>query len=186
MTARQRHLYLGLCIGALLISGCESGDMSDLERYSAEVLSRQGGQIEPLPPIKPYEPYLYESAERGLRDPFRSYVQAERERDVTTISENPEQERFTDEILTHLAEELENYPLDSLRMVGIMEDQADRWGIVRDPTGTIHRVRVGNYLGANFGKIMAIDETHIELREIFQDTEGRWEERAAALALTEE
>lgn len=177
---------LGACLaGALLLSGCGRGDLGDLEQYTEDVLARPGGQIDPLPPITPYAPYLYQSAATGARDPFVSFLQTRRENVAAADLAGSGQQQFVDEMLTHVAEELENYPLDALRMMGILEKDDQRYGIVRDPSGTIHRVQVGNYLGTNFGKIMSIQDSQIELREIYQDSEGRWEERVAALALTE-
>jgi type IV pilus assembly protein PilP len=186
MSTRLDRNCCALCLAAALLSGCGGGDMRDLEDYSADVLARKGGKIEPLPPIRPYEPYLFQAADRGLRDPFVSFAQARREEVSAAEAADVGQRRFTDEIQTHVAEELENYPLDALRMVGVMEDDATMWGIVRDPTGTVHRVQVGNYLGTNYGKILAINEAQIELREIIQDSQGRWEERNAAMALAED
>ena len=67
-----------LCAAAALtLGGCVSKDMSDLEAYKDEILARKGGNIEPLPPIKPYERYLYQASEQGLRDPFRSFFEEE-------------------------------------------------------------------------------------------------------------
>jgi type IV pilus assembly protein PilP len=80
---------------------------------------------------------------------------------------------------------IEAYELDSLRMVGTLDDDDDEWGIVLDPEGAVHRVSVGNYLGVNIGKITHVHEDRIELREIIQNSDGRWEERQAALALIE-
>ena len=71
-------------------------------------------------------------------------------------------------------------------MVGILEDKNILWGIIRDVQGVVHRVQVGNYLGRNFGKILNIQEDRIDLREIIKDSQGRWEEREATLALYEE
>lgn len=168
------------------LTGCVSRDRTDLENYVSEVVSRPGGRIEPLPPIKPYERYLYKSDELGLRDPFRSFFQKERDRSDITVADDPNQQRFATEILTHNREELERAELDSLRMVGIMKSDDELWGIIRDPEGTVHRVQVGNYMGANFGKILNIQEDRIDLREIVKDSQGRWEERQASLALSEE
>jgi type IV pilus assembly protein PilP len=162
------------------LAACVSPDMSDLENYTAEVLSRPGGRIEPVPPIKPAESYIYQSA--GARDPFQSFFQPEEPPPGPRQTDNP----FADEIATHNREELENYELDSLRMVGILEAQESLWGIVSDTAGTVHRVQVGNYMGRNYGKILNIQEDRIDLREIIRDSQGRWEERSATLALTEE
>ena len=149
-----------------LAAGCVSKDMSDLEQYKEQVLARKGGNIEPLPPIKPYEHYVYQALELGLRDPFKSFME-----------EAPE---------THNREELETYELDAMRMVGVLERAEDLWAIVQDQSGTVHRVQVGNYLGRNFGKVTNIQEDRIDVREIIKDSQGRWQERAASLALSEE
>jgi type IV pilus assembly protein PilP len=170
----------------LSLAGCVSRDRSDLENYVSEVLSRPGGRIEPLPPIKPYERYLYRSGELGLRDPFRSFFEKERDKKDFRIADDPDQKRFATEILTHNREELERSELDSLRLVGILENDAELWGIIRDTEGTVHRVKVGNYIGVNYGKILNIQEDRIDLREIVKDSQGRWEERQASLALSEE
>lgn len=174
-----------VALGAAL-SGCVNRDKSDLENYVAEVLSRKGGQIEPLPPIKPYERYLYQSAEQGLRDPFTPFMEQEQKQEEIAAVPDAEQQAYNDEILAHNREELEGFELDSLRMVGTLENNDELWGIVRDNAGTVHRVQVGNYLGRNYGKILNIQDDRIELREIVKDDEGRWEERSASLALAEE
>jgi type IV pilus assembly protein PilP len=185
MTIRFQASVCGLCVGAALLTGCAGGDLTDLESYAGTVLAREGGQIEPLPPITPYTPYLYRSASQGSRDPFVSFLQVRRENIAAAEAADSGQQQYADEILTHVAEELESYPLDSMRMMGIIENTDQLFGIVRDPTGTVHRVQVGNYIGTNYGKIMSISEMQIELREIYQDAQGRWEERAASLALRE-
>lgn len=171
---------------AVLASGCVSKDMSDLESYASTVLARPGGEIEPLPPIKPYERYLYQSADAGLRDPFLSFQQEETEVAQVEKVMDAQQQQYANEIMTHNREELEGFELDALRMVGVMENSDNMWGIVTDPTGVVHRVQVGNYIGRNFGKIINIQEDRIDLREIIKDSQGRYEERDAALALSEQ
>ena len=182
-TVLKRILITFCC---LLIAGCVSKDMSDLENYTQEVLARPGGRIDPLPPIKPYERYLYQAGGLSLRDPFNSFVEQSEDKQEITPVDDPQQKLFATEILTHNQEDLENYELDSLRMVGVLEDKKVFWGIVQDVKGVVHRVQVGNYLGRNFGKILDIQEDRIDLREIIKDSDGRWEEREATLALYEE
>ena len=75
----KRFLAPGIAALALTLGGCVSKDMTDLENYVSEVLARKGGRIEPLPPIKPYERYLYQAEELGLRNPFRSFMKEEAE-----------------------------------------------------------------------------------------------------------
>lgn len=179
----MRTPMLALLLVTAGLAGCVSRDISDLQSYAEEVLARKGGRIDPLPEIKPYERYLYQSAEAGARDPFESFLEEREERVAQAIS--AEQQKYLEEIRNRNREELENFELDSLRMVGTLEDQNNLWGIVRDPQGTVHRVQVGNYLGRNYGKITNISEDRIELREIIQDPSGQWEERQAVLALAE-
>ncbi len=182
-----RPLIVLSCIATMLpLSGCVSRDMSDLEAKVSEILARPGGRIEPLPEIKPYEAYAYRSGVEGGKDPFEPFFDLpEPEVDEGVVGDGltPEMER---EIVNRNREELEQFELDSLRMVGTLEDTESNWGIVLAPDGVVHRVKVGNYMGSNIGKITNIYEDKIQLREIVQNSFGRWEEREAALALIEE
>jgi len=90
-----------------------------------------------------------------------------------------------DELRNRNKEELEQYELDSLRMVGTMDNGETNWGIIQDPDGAVHRIRVGNYMGRNTGKVLNVFEDRIEVREIVRNSQGRWEERQAAIALVE-
>ncbi len=178
-----RHFALVISAGALLSAGgCMSPDISDLDRWTQDVMARPGGRIEPLPEIKPYEAYSYRSAAEGKLDPFQLFYQqrAVKPEEVVDTGLTRELEM---EIQNRNREELEQFELDSLRMVGTLEDSNEVWGIIVDPDGIVHRVRVGNYAGRNIGKIVNIFEDRIELREIFRNSQGRWEERQASLAL---
>ncbi|MBT8445636.1 MAG: pilus assembly protein PilP [Gammaproteobacteria bacterium] len=188
MSSSPRRFATVLASGLVLaLSGCVSKDYSDLEAYVAEVLEREGGRIDPPPELAVYEPYIYQSGSNGGRNPFVSFLaRQEPEIDDKEGAVPVDQQKFVNEISTHKLEELEQYPIDALRMVGTMRNDNNLWGIVLDPTGVTHRVVVGNYLGDNYGKIVSIDEDQIELRELVQETGGRWEERSAALALAEE
>ena len=172
---------------ALLLGGCVSRDFSDLDQWTQEVLTRPGGRIEPLPEVKPYEAYAYMSANEEMRDPFKPFYQARQLDDVTPgdkgVGLTKEMER---EIKGRNREELEQFELDSLRMVGTLENANENWVIISDPDQTVHRIKVGNYMGRNIGKVINIFEDRVELREIVQDSNGRWDERQAAIALVEE
>ncbi|MFQ5659378.1 MAG: pilus assembly protein PilP [Gammaproteobacteria bacterium] len=170
----------------LVIGGCVSNDISDLEQWTDGVLARPGGRIKPVPEIKPYEAYTYKSGKEEKRDPFQSFYQ-QRNEEVANVDKNAgltkEMER---EIRNRNREELEQFELDSLKMVGTMQNEDNNWGIILDPDGTVHRVKTGNYMGRHIGKIVNIYGDRIELREIIQNNKGRWEERQAAIALSEE
>lgn len=185
---RSRALPVALLAGALL-AGCDSplmevvtggGSIKDLEVYAQQVMARKGGKIEELPPIEPYEPYEYQSAEAV--DPFQPLF--EQQQAEAKSSEAVRGGLQPD--LNRPREELESYPLDSLRMLGTLQNSETLWGIVLSPDGVIHRVQPGNYMGKNYGKISLIAEDHIELTEIVPDGQGGWVEREAQLALSEQ
>lgn len=165
-----------LILPALLLSGC-SQDRSDLDAFIADVKSRKSRQIEPIPQIKQYEAFTYVPADR--RDPFVK-IEPERGTEVggpqgSGVSPNFKRNR----------EPLEEYPIDSLRMVGTISKSGRRFAVVRAPDSVLHQVQTGNFLGQNFGKVRSISETEISLVEIVPDGFGGWMERPATLALTE-
>jgi len=169
----------------LALAGCVAADISDLDQWTQEVMARPGGRIEPLPEMRPYEAYSYQSAAENRVDPFQLFYQQRiaRQEEIVDTGLTREMEM---EIRNRNREELEQFELDSLRMVGTLQDTNENWGIVIDPSGIVHRVRVGNYAGRNIGKIVNIFEDRIELREIIRNSQGRWEERQAAIALNEQ
>ncbi len=176
--------YLSILIIVVLASGCKSNDMSELHGYVDDVLARPGGHIEQAPYIKPYEAYTYKSAKENQRDPFTPFY--------IDVNKNKEKQPKTGltadqviEVYYRNQEELEEFELDSLRMVGTLTDAIQTWGLVLDPGGAIHKVRSGNYLGRSIGKVTNIHEDSIELREIVQNNQGSWEERKASIALIE-
>ncbi len=157
-----------------VLPGC-SKDLSDLEQYRNEILARPGGRIEPLPQIKPYENFDY--ADQGRRSPFEPDVES-----TTAVSANsgglrPDPNRKR--------EFLEDFPLDSLRMVGTLNMRNELIGLVQDPDGLIHQVRPGEYAGQNHGRIVALDDSEIKIVEIISDGLGGWIERPAAIALSD-
>lgn len=169
------------------LSACVSKDISELENNVETIMARPGGLIEPLPEIKPYEAYTYKASNEDGRNPFKLfYVIKPVEIDDESIVDDGLTEEMTREIRNRNREELEQFELDSLRMVGTIDNENSNWGIILDPNGIVHRVKVGNYIGLNIGKIINIYEDRVELREIVQDSDGRWEEREASLALLEE
>ena len=175
---------LAAAVLALSLAGCVSTDISDLEEWVQGVLGRPGGIIDPLPPFKPYEAYTYKSADSGARDPFVPFYASRIEEKTKVAGTGLTQEQEW-EMKDRSREELEQFELDSLRMVGTMKGEKENWGIIRDPSGVVHRVKTGNYMGRNIGKIVNIFEDKIELREIVLDNEGRGEERRASIALAE-
>lgn len=160
----------------MLLAGCGESDMTDLKNYVNEVKARPRGAIEPLPEVRTVEPFAF-SAD-SVRDPF---VVEERDSE-------PEETKVESGIrpdTTRPKEELESFDLDSLRMVGTVTRDGTLWALVRAGDGTIHRVRPGNHMGRNYGKITTIKDGMIELIEIVSDGPGSWVERKASIELSE-
>lgn len=161
-----------------LLTGC-GDDFSDLTRYISEVKARPKEPIKPLPEIKVIEPFMFKP--EGLRDPFR---QEERPGQAEGVDISTGSGIKPD--TTRRKEELEAFPLEELRMVGTVDMKSSLWGLVKVGDGTIYRVKVGNYMGKNFGKIIRIVSDKIELMEIVPDKQpGTWREQPASIALTE-
>ena len=185
----NRYIRLTIVLLAILgVAGCVSGDMSDLEKQVSKIMSKPGGRLEPLPEIKPYEAYVYESGKLGARNPFKRFYVVEQSLAIEE-SEGPVDDGLTEEMRNEIQnrnrEELEGFELDSIKMVGTLQSEDNHWGIVLDPDGIVHRVKTGNYIGLNIGKITSIEEEQIEVREIIKDNSGRYGERKALLPLTE-
>jgi len=167
--------YLLLVVAAFAVSAC-GGDMGDLDEYINEVKARPGGRIEPLPEITPYEVFVYTADAEGIRSPFipDSPQAASGQVDGGTRPDPDRSREF-----------LENFPLDSLRMVGTMELGGTNYGLVQTSDGLVHRVVPGNYMGQNDGRIVAIQDSEIELVEIISDGIGGYLEREAAVGLAD-
>jgi len=138
---------------ALSLAGCVSTDISDLEQWVQDVLARPGGIIDPLPPFKPYEAYAYKSAEAGARDPFVPFYASRSEEKAKVAGGSGLTKEQEWEMKDRSREELEQFELDSLRMVGTMKGEKENWGIIKDPSGVVHRVKIdlGKEPGAGLG-----------------------------------
>jgi type IV pilus assembly protein PilP len=163
-----------LLLVAAFAGGCADDGMRDLHAFVEEVKARPAGPIKPVPEIKPAETYTYAAANR--RDPFApEKPDAEPTQQTTTGGPRPDPNRRR--------EELEQFPLDTLRMVGTLEQNEETWALVQSKDKTIYRVQAGNHLGQNDGRITRITEEKIELTELIPDGSGGYLERQATVAL---
>lgn len=174
----RTHLTIVVAILVGAISGCAKS-RSELDAYVAEVKQRPGQPLPPLPKMQQFESFEYAAQE--LRDPF-ARVSNERREESSAVAtgSGPRPDR------NRRKEELESFPLDALDMVGTMGSETEISGLVKDPTGVVHRVKPSNFLGQNDGKILGIYEDRIELVELFPNGLGGWEERRSAIALDDE
>jgi type IV pilus assembly protein PilP len=160
-----------------LFAGC-SRELRDLEDYVEEVKSREPLGIDPIPEVRPYKSYKYQVSDQ--RNPFDAsifeakIVQKVRKSNSTISPDSNRTPEF-----------LENFPLDSLRMVGTLEQRGGLWALIQTPEKTIQRISSGNYIGQNNGKVLAVSDARITLEEIIPDGFGGWRKRDGSIALSE-
>lgn len=164
--ALRNAAALGLV--ASVLAGCSSSTR-EVEAWVAEVKARPAPPLDPLPVMKQFETFEY--SPQGLRDPFAAPAPDS----DTGNGKGPDPNRRK--------EVLEAFPLDSLNMVGTIGSGSNLIGLVMAPDKVTYRVRVGNYMGQNDGKITAVTEDRIDLTELVPDGAGGWLERPAKIAL---
>lgn len=180
MPMPHKHTLL-ICALSGLLAACTGGEgVEDLQAYVDQVNATPKGTIEPLPEFKPYESFQYSAA--GLRAPFSKPV------DVKLIKYKDEKSK--EDIkpdFNRPKEYLESFSIDALQMVGTIAMQENElWALVDDAEGGVHKVRPGNFLGRNHGKVTAIDLGQIDVIEIVPDGHGGWLERPRSLKLQDE
>jgi type IV pilus assembly protein PilP len=159
------------CTAYAALTACSSAD-SDLARFIEDTKKEPGGRVEPLPEIKPYETFVYAAAD--LRSPF---LPSSPGSGAGLAGVRPDQKRNR--------EFLEQYSLDTLKMVGTLRLGGSIYGLVQTKDGLVHRVTAGNHIGQAEGKITEISPSKISVIEIVPDSLGGYMERPAALALNE-
>ncbi len=161
-----------ICLSLLSVSACNK-DVSDLQSFIAKTKSAHVGSVKPIPQFKPYESFVYTASE--LRDPFIATTNLVDEEITKTSLINPDTSRPR--------QPLEIFPLDTLSMVGILEQNNEQWGLIKDPQNTVHRIQVGHYMGKNEGRITEINESAVFLVEIIPDGIGGYIEQDASIAI---
>jgi type IV pilus assembly protein PilP len=171
MFSKQKNSWVlvGIvCLAVSALSACSSKD-NELDRFIADTKKEPGGRVEPLPELKPYESYAYESS--SVRSPFMPGGSGA----SSAAGLRPDSRRNR--------EFLEQFSLDTLRMVGTLRLQDRTYGLIKTKDGLVHRVLPGNYLGQADGRVSEISPSKISVVELVPDGVGGYMERTAALAL---
>jgi type IV pilus assembly protein PilP len=169
---RATQLALVAFASLALLAGCGQSGHADLDAWMKEQGKNARGKLDPLPEIKPYEPFAYNDFD--LPDPFKP-------RKIEPMKGESTSKLAPD--LNRRREALEAYPLESLSMVGTLQKGKTLYALVKTPERDIYQVRQGNHLGQNFGVIVGISDTEIKLKELMQDGAGDWSERSSTLNL---
>ena len=160
--------WLGLALVVAVLASC-GGGMNDLEKWVAEVKARPAPPLDPLPVMQQFETFEYSA--QNLRDPFSEAF------DGAGSGGGPRPDPG------RRKQTLEQFPLDSMDMVGTLGRGAGVIALVMAPDKVTYRVRPGAYLGQSDGRVTAVYEDRIELVELVPDGAGGWLERPAKLAL---
>ena len=170
------RVLVAACL-VLLLSACgrgitsTPGDAPNLEKWTADVRARPAPPLDPLPVMQQFESFEYTA--QNMRDPFSD---AWSNADSTGLRPDPNRRKET----------LEQYPLDSLDMVGTIGGGGNLIALVMAPDKVTYRVRPGAYLGQSDGRITGVHEDRIELVELVPDGAGGWLERPASIALEDQ
>lgn len=179
MNRRAGWLALSGLLAVLLLNACSPG-YGDLRQWMQSERGKMTPRVPPLKEPARFVPLAY--TEDGLADPFgRERLTSVLRRESQTVDAStsliaPE--------LSRRKQPLEAYPLDTMTMVGSLQ-QGDKDVALIRVDRLLYQVRVGEYLGQNYGLIQAIDENAVTLREIVQDAAGEWTERPVELELQE-
>lgn len=158
-----------------LLAACDNSNLDDLKQYVENSGKELRGKAEPLPEVKPYEPFTYRAFDQS--DPFKP---RKMETAKNTGGLQPD---------THRRKEaLEAFPLENLRMVGFLQKENMNYALVSTPARELFQVKVGNHMGQNYGMvtdviIRDVSDAEIKLTELVQDDAGNWTENIAGLKL---
>ncbi|MBK1649145.1 pilus assembly protein PilP [Rhabdochromatium marinum] len=168
--------YVTALITALGLGGCgDDPGLNELQAFVAEQQQRRPPPLDPVPQIKQIDNFIYDPT--GLRNPFIMD-----ELSIEAIAPETSGNGLAPDLLRR-KEELEQYSLDSLRMVGTLNQDETMWALIVSPDGVLHRVSVGNYMGRNYGRVTSISEQGIQLTELVNEGVNEWVEQQTSIAL---
>jgi type IV pilus assembly protein PilP len=157
----------------LALVACGGNDSDDLDQYMRDAAKDVAPKIKPLPEVKPYLALQY-NADGLLIDPFRARKAVSS--NLSVLQPN----------LNRPKEPMEAYPLESLKYVGLLSKRKLTYALLKTPDNAVQQVKLGNYVGQNFGRVTQVTDSEVVLKEIVQDDlSGDWVERTSTLALQE-
>ena len=167
-----------MLVVAFMFAGCGGEQFADLKQFVKQSGEGLRGRVDPIPEVKQFEPFAYSAFD--LPDPFKPRATMVDNRGPSAGSgPRPDDKRPK--------EALEAFPLESLKMVGTLEQKKVRFALIITPDNNLYRVKQGNFLGQNFGIITSISESTVTLKEVIQDSSsGAWTERTSSLQLLEQ
>jgi type IV pilus assembly protein PilP len=171
------RVHSSLFIAIVALAACGSEEHQDIKQWMADASKDMHGRVQPIPEIKPFPIVSYDAGD--LPEPFNpSKVVPEKRSSGGGIQPDFDRPK----------EPLEAYPLESLKMVGVVRKNGVPHALIQ-VDGTVYQVRNGNHLGQSFGVITSITDAQVTVKELVQDPSGQtadWVERLASLQLQED
>lgn len=177
MSAKPSQINFVVAVMLTLSVVACGGEQEELQQWMEQQKREVKPNVEPLSPPKKFLPQAY-SAVTGV-EPFSTQKLT-----VALKQEARQPNSLLAAEINRRKEPLEAYPLDSMTMVGSVVKQGHPYALLRVDS-LLYQVKIGDYLGQNYGKITTINETDVSLREIVQDAAGEWTERVGSLQLQE-
>ncbi len=162
---------LALCIaGLIVLAGCASDEFDDLKQFMDEAGRQKAPKLDPLPSVVP--PATFEYQQGDLIDPFMP----------RTLRPVAGKDGFIPDLNKRTGPFVE-FPLDALRMVGLMSKNKRVNAVIKLPDGRLLLAKVGDPIGQNFGIISAIHDDGLDIKEITLDSAGNWSQSKAVLSI---
>lgn len=177
LTGRVLPIRLLLATMASLTLVACGGDQVELTQWMDQQRREAKPSVEPIVAPKKFVPQSYTAG--GLIEPFSV------QKLTVAIKQEARQPNSLLAAETNRRKEpLEDFPLDSVSMVGSVTKEKKPFALVK-VNQLLYQVKLGDYMGQNYGKIVKITETDVSLREIVQDASGEWTERISSIQLQE-
>ena len=173
----NRSVFLGIALVGTLV-GCGGNGTEEIQAWMSETKSQTKVVTTSIPEPKKFIPFTYEA--KNVVDP---YDPMKLEVALAKALAKPGGSSLRPD-LDRRREALENFPLDTVKMVGTLNKRGLSFALI-EVDKVVYQAKVGNYVGQNFGMITDINETEIQVKEIVQDAAGDWVERKAKLELQE-
>ena len=177
----KRDIHITLFMSCIWICGCQKDESTtSIKDYlSQQAINKAPHKNLITPTQNALHPFEYKKISQ--RDPFMPFIQ--------NGAPEANQSQVINKIHapnTHRNRELlEAYPLNTLTMQGHVEFNNEFWALVKSSDHIIHRVKTGNYLGINYGKISDISPNKISVIEVLQDQNGLWHEQTTFITLAQ-
>lgn len=165
-------LLAGACA---LLSACSSGH-GDLHHWMSHTRASMHPFVKPLPKIATFKPFTYTATTQA--DPFSF--------DKTHVSVQAQVQALPPGYahwINHVPGPLEQFDLSQIVFKGTMDDKSHGRVALVQVDKTIYMAHAGEYIGRNHGRIESIDESHMKIEELTQDSTGVWTPRSVEIDL---